>query len=81
MSLTEVGFPAVGLSGFFGFATKGGEELAPEFAAVMSRLKPARILFSGDSDTALNYQFSVGAPNKYSAEEPRTFHAFPCSRV
>jgi hypothetical protein len=60
-SLMEAGFPAVGLSGFFGFATKGGEELVPELAAVIARLKPARILFSGDSDTALNYQFSVAA--------------------
>ena len=61
MSLTEAGFPAIGLSGFFGFAQKGGEELVPELAAAIARLKPARILFSGDSDTALNYQFSVAA--------------------
>ena len=60
-SLTEAGFPAVGLSGFYGFAAKGGEALVPELAAVIARLRPARILFSGDSDTALNYAFSVAA--------------------
>src|SRR5206468_2834896 len=43
---------------FFGFAPKGGEELVPELAEALERLKPVRILFCGDSDTALNYQFS-----------------------
>jgi len=61
LSLTEAGFPTIGLSGFFGFAQKGGEALVPELAAIIARVKPARIIFSGDSDTALNYQFSVAA--------------------
>ena len=61
LSLMEAGFPAVGLSGFFGFALKGGEDLAPELAETIERLKPARILFCGDSDTALNYQFAQAA--------------------
>ena len=61
LSLMEAGFPAVGISGFFGFALKGGETLAPELHDVIERLKPARILFCGDSDTALNYQFPVAA--------------------
>ena len=34
-SLTEAGFPAVGLSSFFGFATKAGEELT----ALIARLQ------------------------------------------
>lgn len=61
LALTEAGFPAVGLSGFFGFALKGGEELAPELVEVLERLKPARVFFCGDSDTALNYQFAFAA--------------------
>ena len=61
MSLTEAGFPAIGVSGFFGFAQKGGEALLPELAALIARVKPARIIFSGDSDTALNFAFSVAA--------------------
>ena len=61
LSLTEAGFAAVGLSGFFGFALKGGEEMVPELAEAIERLKPARILFCGDSDTALNYQFAQAA--------------------
>ena len=61
MSLMEAGFPAVGISGFFGFAVKGGEKLVPELAEVIKRLKPSRVLLCGDSDTALNYQFAVAA--------------------
>jgi hypothetical protein len=61
LALTEAGFPAIGISGFFGFAEKGGEKLVPELATVMERLKPARIFFCGDSDTALNYQFAIAA--------------------
>ncbi|HOX59247.1 MAG TPA: DUF3854 domain-containing protein [Candidatus Paceibacterota bacterium] len=61
MSLTEAGFAAMGFSGFFGFAQKGGEALLPEFAALIARVKPARIIFSGDSDTALNFSFSFAA--------------------
>jgi hypothetical protein len=58
LSLTEAGFPAVGISGFYGFGLKGGEALVPELAAVITQRKPTRILFCGDSDTALNYAFS-----------------------
>jgi hypothetical protein len=70
LALTEAGFPAVGLSGFFGFATKGGEALVPELAAVIAHLKPERILFSGDSDTALNYAFSVAAGRLANLVQP-----------
>jgi len=61
MSLMEAGFAAIGVSGFYGFHEKGGKKLVPEFVEVMERLKPARIFFCGDSDTALNYQFSIAA--------------------
>lgn len=61
IALVEAGSAAVGLSGFFGFAIKGGDTLVPELAELLQRLRPARILFCGDSDTALNYQFSVAA--------------------
>ncbi len=61
LALAEAGFAAIGISGFFGFAKKGGEELVSELSAVIEKLKPGRIYFCGDSDTALNYQFSVAA--------------------
>ena len=61
LALAEEDIAAVGLSGFFGFAIKGGEMVVPELADVLSRLRPDRILFCGDSDTALNFQFSVAA--------------------
>jgi len=61
LSLTEAGFPAVGISGFFGFGLKGGEKLVAELATVIEQRKPARILFCGDSDTALNYFFPNAA--------------------
>ena len=73
LSLTEAGFPAVGISGFFGFGSKGGEELVSELAAVIGRRKPARIFFCGDSDTALNYQFSVAAVRLAKLVQPLSF--------
>jgi len=61
LALTESGFPAVGVSGFFGFAEPGGDKFVTELADVLDHLRPARVFFCGDSDTALNYQFSVAA--------------------
>jgi hypothetical protein len=61
LSLMEAGFAAVGVSGFFGFAMKGGDTLVPEFIEVLEQLAPARVFFCGDSDTALNYQFAFAA--------------------
>jgi len=61
LALTEAGFAAIGVSGFFGFHEKGGKKLVPEFVEVLEHLKPARIFFCGDSDTALNYQFANAA--------------------
>ena len=61
LSLMETGFAAVGLSGFFGYALKGGDALATEFSDALERIAPVRIFFCGDSDTALNYQFAFAA--------------------
>jgi hypothetical protein len=57
--LMEAGFAAVGMSGFFGAMQKGGEALVSELGDVIAKLRPTRILFCGDADTALNYQFAV----------------------
>lgn len=53
--------PAVGLTGFYGFQSGRKEDedpkLVPELEALMRLLRPQRIQFIGDSDTAFNYQF------------------------
>jgi len=59
ISLCEAGFPAVGISGFYGYAKDG--QLCPEFVQCLRTRSPKRILFLGDNDTALNYQFSDAA--------------------
>ena len=69
MSLSDPGAPfstaAVGLSGFFGFHVKAVEgrpfELAPELVEVRHALRPARLHYLGDNDTALNYDFAIAA--------------------
>ena len=59
-SLVEAGFPAVGASGFYGFANNDGD-LVEELADAICLLKPNRILFLGDDDTTFNWQFSDAA--------------------
>jgi hypothetical protein len=61
LALRDFGLVAVGLSGFFGFALKGGEVLTAELTDVLEAVQPERIYFIGDTDTAVNYQFSVAA--------------------
>ncbi|MEI6078071.1 MAG: DUF3854 domain-containing protein [Verrucomicrobiota bacterium] len=61
LSLMEAGFPAVGISGFYGFGRKDNAGLVPELAAVLERRQPKRILFCGDADTTLNYNFALAA--------------------
>jgi hypothetical protein len=62
MSLVEAGIPAVGMSGFYGFRfSKVDNQLVSELAAVLAVLKPQTILFLGDNDTALNFQFADAA--------------------
>ena len=57
--------PAVGIPGFYGFqlGRKDGQEpkLVPELEGIMRHLRPKRILFIGDNDTAFNYQFPDAA--------------------
>ncbi len=55
MSLTEIGIPAIGLPGFYA-VSKG--KLLDEVSSAIAHLRPSRILYLGDRDTALNYQFA-----------------------
>lgn len=67
LSLVAHGIPAVGMSGFFGFSTKNGDDpnadpvLGDEARTVLSALNPKQLLFVGDSDTAVNHQFAIAA--------------------
>ena len=70
LSLTEAGFRAVGISGFYGFSSKDNAGLVPELAAIIEQLKPARIFFCGDSDTALNYYFALAAVRLANRVQP-----------
>lgn len=67
LALSESRIAAVGLSGFY--AVLDGK-LLPEVAAVIAHLRPARILFIGDSDTATNYQFADAAVKLAQAVAP-----------
>jgi hypothetical protein len=70
LALAEAGFQAVGISGFFGFGSKDNGGLVPELAAVIEKHKPARILFCGDSDTALNCFFPLAAVRLANLVQP-----------
>ncbi|MEI8341504.1 MAG: phage/plasmid primase, P4 family [Verrucomicrobiota bacterium] len=59
IALCEAGFHAIGISGFNGFAQEG--QLCPRLANHLKDHPPQRILFVGDNDTALNFQFSDAA--------------------
>lgn len=64
LSLVEAGIPAIGISGFYGWKYEHkelGTQLVAELLLAIHELSPNRILFLGDSDTALNYQFSDAA--------------------
>jgi len=81
MSLVEAGIPAVGMSGFYGYRYGKDKEdagqLVSELVAVLAVLKPKTILFLGDNDTALNFQFADAAVgfaklvSKYTVIMPR----------
>ena len=58
LSLVEAQYQAVALPGLFAYAHG---ELLPELKAALDFLKPSRVLFIGDSDTCLNYRFSIAA--------------------
>ncbi len=63
LSLIEAGIKAIGLPSFGTYVKdeKGGQRLLDVIAEVIDLLKPERILFLGDSDTATNYEFSRNA--------------------
>lgn len=60
IALCESGFPAVGISGLYGFQNKSGE-LLDELGEVIEQLGPLVIYFCGDADTTLNWQFADAA--------------------
>ena len=59
IALCEAGFRAIGISGFYGFQQEG--EMCPRLAQHLKEHPPRRILFLGDNDTALNFQFADAA--------------------
>lgn len=59
ISLTEAGVTALGISGFYGAVDQ--DHLVTEVDAAFRILEPARIFLLGDTDTALNWQFSDAA--------------------
>jgi hypothetical protein len=66
LSLMEAGFVAVGVSGFFGFAMKGGDAVVPEFMDVLEHLAPKRIFFCGDDAAdALRYLVATKSNKVY----------------
>lgn len=67
ISLTEAGFPAIGLSGFYSWSLKWEDhtkprEIEPDLAATIARLCPSRLVFFGDADTATNSSFWQAMP-------------------
>ena len=52
MSLAESGFPALGVSGFYGWQESG--QVHPELDQALAYLDPKHLYWVGDSDTALN---------------------------
>ena len=59
IALCEAEFRAIGISGFYGFAHEG--QLCVRLEKHLKDHPPRRILFVGDNDTALNFQFSDAA--------------------
>jgi len=59
IALCEAGFRAIGVAGFYGFMSDG--RLGVRLEKHLSEHPARRILFLGDTDTALNFQFSDAA--------------------
>lgn len=59
LALAESGIAAVGITGFYGFASEGC--ILKELAFILNGSGIREILFLGDSDTALNWQFADAA--------------------
>ncbi len=70
ISLIEAGFPAIGTSGFYSWSRKeipkGPTLLRSDFEEIYKSLKPNRVVYVGDPDTALNF-FFVDAMTKLNA--------------
>lgn len=52
LSLTESGFPAIGISGFWGWQENG--RVHPDLEQALAYLAPKKLFWVGDSDTLLN---------------------------
>ena len=59
IALCEAGFRAIGIAGFYGFMNEG--RLCVRLEKHFKEHPAQRVLFLGDNDTALNYQFSDAA--------------------
>ena len=55
IALTEAGFPAIGISGFYGWQQNG--QIHPELDHALAYLNPTQLYWVGDSDTVLNPDF------------------------
>ena len=55
MALTEAGFPAIGISGFYGWQEQG--RIHPELDQALAYLNPKQLYWVGDADTVLNPDF------------------------
>lgn len=61
LSLVEAGFPCVGVGGISSVCPRnesGEPELLPELSRLIAEVRPSRLAFIGDSDTALIPDFS-----------------------
>ena len=58
LALVEENYQSASLPGFYGYAHG---ELLPDLEALLDKAQPSKIYFIGDSDTCLNYRFSVAA--------------------
>lgn len=61
MALAEAGFPCVGIGGITSACPRndsGEPELLPDLAALIAQVRPSKVAFIGDSDTALIFDFA-----------------------
>jgi len=68
IALCEAGYRAIGISGFYGFVHEN--KLCARLRNHLKEHPPSRILFLGDNDTALNYQFADAAVKLVSRVDP-----------
>lgn len=68
IALREAGVRAIGISGFYGFASDG--VLCERLKSHLKDHPAKRILFLGDNDTAVNFQFSDAAVKLAKLADP-----------